>query len=112
MENNKFTYSMVISGCLALINERRGGTNRSLLAGAGIPTGTWSRITRGQAHFQIEQLRAGCGEVAIMPAMLTTFADGACRDLVLREGLEWTSDTGARTVPFAALCFLIGKLGY
>ena len=47
-----------------------------------------------------------------MPAMLTTFADGACRDLVLREGLEWTSDTGARTVPFAALCFLIGKLGY
>lgn len=119
MSTGKATYSMILCTLLSQKLEALGMQQQKFFRKSGIATGTWSRIARGQAHFQIEDLRSACRVLEISVGELTTEADKLATKLERKEDVNVVtkeelksegSGTGA-VIAAAALAFLLMRLG-
>ena len=118
MSTDKATYSMILCSLMSQICEDRGLLQKDFFQKTGIATGTWSRIMRGQAHFQIEDLRSACRELGLTVGQLTTEADKRQKQLIEQEGIEVVSKddlksegaTAGKLIAGAALLFLLSRL--
>ncbi|MEQ8440535.1 MAG: helix-turn-helix transcriptional regulator [Alphaproteobacteria bacterium] len=81
------TYSMVLGSLLKQRWEEQGMNQQDFFEASGIATGSWSRIMRGQAHMNIEDIRAACAAVDYDVSELTSKADGAIIELEREEDI-------------------------
>ncbi|WP_145996692.1 helix-turn-helix domain-containing protein [Monaibacterium marinum] len=118
MSSGNATYSMIICTLISQRLEERGLTQQDFFRRSGIATGTWSRIARGQAHFQIEDLRSACRVLNWSIGNLTSQADKMAEALEKKEDVNVVSkeelkagdsNTGA-FIAGAALAFLLTRL--
>lgn len=91
---------------------------QDFFAKSGIATGTWSRIMRGQAHFQIEDIRSACNVLGCTVADLTAQADELATKLndeedifvASKDDLKETGSAVPGVIAAAALGFLLFRL--
>ena len=118
MSTHKVTYSMILCSLMSQECDKRGLLQKDFFQKTGIATGSWSRIMRGQAHFQIEDVRSACQVLGCSVGALTTEADEIEEKLARKEGIDVVSKgdlksgglaTGA-IIAGAALAFLLMRL--
>lgn len=118
MSSENATYSMILCSLMSQRLKERGMMQQEFFQKTGIATGSWSRIARGQAHFQIEDLRAACRVLDWSVGGLTTKADEMAEALVQKEQVNVVtkdelksegSNAGA-FIAGAALAFLLMRL--
>lgn len=118
MSTDKATYSMILCSLMSQICEDQGLLQKDFFQKTGIATGTWSRIMRGQAHFQVEDLRSACRVLGLTVGQLTTEADDRQKQLLEQEGiivvskddLKSEGSTAGKLIAGAALAFLLMRL--
>ncbi|WP_120632622.1 helix-turn-helix transcriptional regulator [Ruegeria sp. EL01] len=118
MSTAKTTYSMILCSLMSQICEQQGLLQKDFFQKTGIATGSWSRIMRGQAHFQIEDIRAACHVLGLSVGDLTKMADKRQEQLVEQEGIEVVSkddlksegSAAGKLIAGAALAFLLTRL--
>lgn len=118
MSTDKTTYSMILCSLMSQICNRQGLLQKDFFQKTGIATGSWSRIMRGQAHFQIEDIRSACRVLGWSVGDLTTEADRIQDQLAKKEGIEVVSkddlksegSTAGKLIAGAALAFLLMRL--
>ena len=109
---------MILGTLMAKEWENQGLRQQDFFAESGIATGTWSRIMRGQAHFQVEDMRAACQVLGWQVSDLTAKADSLANKLESDEDILIASKTDLQekgaTLPsiiaVAALGFLLLRL--
>lgn len=118
MSIDQTTYSMILCSLMSRSCEQLKIQQKDFFQESGIATGTWSRIMRGQAHFQIEDVRSACRVLDCSVGELTSEADRMQVQLVKKEGVKVVSKddlksegsaTGA-LIAGAALAFLLLRL--
>ena len=117
MSTNKTTYSMILCSLMSREREHMGLLHKDFIQRTGIATGTWSRIMRGQAHLQIEDIRSACNVLGCPVGVLTSRADKVQRKLVEEEGIYVASKGDLKSgglagalIAGAALAFLLTRL--
>ena len=118
MSSATTTYSMILGSLITQRWEEQGLKQQDFFAKSGIATGTWSRIMRGQAHFQIEDLRAACRALGCQVTDLTLKADEFANKLESEEDVVVASKADLQEVgsalptiiAAAALGFLLYRL--
>jgi len=118
MSIDKTTYSMILCSLMSQRWERLEIQQKDFFQKSGIATGTWSRIMRGQAHFQIEDIRSACRVLGCSIGELTSEADRMQDQLVKKEGVQVVSKDDLKSegsaagalIAGAALAFLLVRL--
>ena len=118
MSTTKTTYTMILCGLITQRCEGKGIAQKDLFLRSGIATGTWSRMTRGLAHFQVEDLRSACRVLEWTVGELTAQADRMADDLekkervtlVTKEDLKSLDSSVGSMIAVAALAFLLLRL--
>ena len=119
MSTDKTTYSMILCSLMSQDFENKEILQKNFFQKTGIATGSWSRIMRGQAHFQIEDIRSACDALGCTVGELTTKADKKMEQLAEKEGIEVVSKDDLKSgvppvvggiIAGAALAFLLSRL--
>lgn len=118
MSIDKTTYSMILCSLIAQRCERDQIMQKDFFQRSGIATGTWSRMMRGQAHFQIEDLRSACRVLGCSVGDMTSKADQMQDQLAKKENIEVVSKNDLTSsglsaggmIAGAALAFLLIRL--
>ena len=118
MSTDMATYSMILGHLMSQRCEEHGLKQQDFFQKTGIATGTWSRIMRGQAHFQIEDIRSACRVLDWPVGEMTSEADKKQTQLVKKEGVKVVSKddlksegpTAGAVIAAAALAFLLLRL--
>lgn len=118
MSTAKTTYSMILCSLMSQRCEEQEIMQKVFFQKSGIATGTWSRIMRGQAHFQIEDVRSACHVLGCSVGDLTVNADRMQDQLAKKEGVKVVSkddlksegSTAGAMIAGAALAFLLLRL--
>ena len=118
MSSDMTTYSMILCTLMSQRGKQQNIQQQTFFQKSGIATGTWSRIMRGQAHFQIEAIRAACRVLGCSIGELTSEADKMQVQLAKKEGVKVVSKDDLKSgnssagamVAGAALAFLLLRL--
>lgn len=118
MSSATTTYSMILGTLMNQRWEQQGMKQQDFFEKSGIATGTWSRVMRGHAHFQIEDIRAACSALGWQVAELTTKADDLSdkledeEDIVIasKSDLQEKGSALPAIIAAAALGFLLYRL--
>ncbi len=118
MSTDKTTYSMILCSLMSQSCGQQEIMQKDFFQESGIATGTWSRIMRGQAHFQIEDIRSACRVLGCSVGELTLNADRMQDQLIKKEGVQVVSKddlksegaTAGAMIAGAALAFLLLRL--
>lgn len=118
MSSATTTYSMILASLLTQRWEEQGMKQQEFFEKSGIATGTWSRIMRGQAHFQVEDIRAACNALNYTMSDLTAQADQMEAKLIEVEDVKVASKDELKKegsilpgiIAGAALGFLVSRL--
>ncbi|MGC1498034.1 MAG: helix-turn-helix domain-containing protein [Cognatishimia sp.] len=118
MSSDTTTYSMILCTLMSQRGKQQEIQQQEFFQKSGIATGTWSRIMRGQAHFQIEDIRAACRVLGCSIGELTSEADKMQVQLAKKEGVKVVSKDDLKSgnssagamVAGAALAFLLLRL--
>ena len=118
MSSDRATYSMILCTLISQRCEKRGMKQQDFFKKSGIATGTWSRIARGQAHFQIEHIRSACQILDCSVGELTSRADKMAAALKQKEQVNVVTKNDLRSgnsnagafIAGAALAFLLTRL--
>ncbi len=110
---------MILGSILSRKWADEGFTQQEFFKKTGISTGTWSRLMRGKAHFQMEDLRAACDALDTTVSKITEEADEAEEKLKKEEDIHVASQQEAKEDPSimpyliagGVLAFLIFKSG-
>lgn len=115
--DSQATFSMILA---QLLNEEmrvKGWKQKDFLDRTGISTATWSRITRGQSGFSVEDLRAACRVLDVDNADLVRKADKVVAGLpsmdvevVAPVGPSEAAKFTGMFIAAAALAFLISRI--
>jgi len=115
--NSQATFSMILA---QLLNEEMRVKNmnqKNFLDLTGISAATWSRITRGQSSFSVEDLRAACRVLDVDHADLIQKADRVVAELpsmdvevVAPVGPSGAAKFAGMFIAAAALAFLISRI--
>ncbi len=107
------TYSMILGAIISQRCKQKGYDQKDLLRNAGIATGSWSRIMRGKAHFQLEDMREVCIFFGWELGNLIQRADDTQHRLLTEDHVQplpkRCSPYGVETINFTALRFLIER---
>lgn len=109
---------MILGSLMTKRWERKGLTQQKFFEKTGISTGTWSRLMRGKAHFQMEDLRSACRVLGCTVSQITAEADQAELELSRNEGVRVVSQQEAKAdasilptiIAGAVLAFLLAKI--
>ncbi|OUS07836.1 hypothetical protein A9Q96_04860 [Rhodobacterales bacterium 52_120_T64] len=118
MSTDKTTYSMILCSLMSQSCGQQEIKQKDFFQESGIATGTWSRIMRGQAHFQIEDVRSACRILNCSVGELTSKADRMQVQLDKKEGVKVVSKEDLKSegspagalIAGAALAFLLLRL--
>ncbi len=118
MSSGITTYSMILGSILSKRWADKGFTQQKFFQKTGISTGTWSRLMRGKAHFQMEDLRAACSVLELDVSEITQEADAAEKklkeediDVASQEDVKKNPSIMPLLVAGGVLAFLIFKSG-
>ena len=109
---------MILGSLISQRWEQTGRTQQIFFQETGISTGTWSRLMRGKAHFQIEDLRSACSALGCSVSQLTAEADLAEEALSEQEDVRIISKQEGKEddsvwptiIAGAVLAFLLAKV--
>ena len=117
MSTDKTTYSMILCSLVSEKCDELGLLQKDFFDKTGIATGSWSRIMRGQAHLQIEDIRSACDVLGCTVGNLTNEADEIEEELKKKEGINVVSKAELNSggiagvlIAGAALAFLLMRL--
>ncbi len=119
MPSGTATYSMILCTLMSQRLQELGMMQQEFFQKSGIATGSWSRIARGQAHFQIEDLRSASRVLGWTVGTLTSKADALAEALeqeehvkvVTKNELKSEGSNAGAFIAGAALAFLLMRLG-
>lgn len=117
MSSAATTYSMILGDLMKKGWEDQGLTQQEFFQASGISTGNWSRLMRGQAHFQMEDIRNACRVLQTSVHELTAKADDLEKTLqekedvvvVSKDDLKKDDSKVPAIIAGAALGFLLAK---
>ena len=112
MSADKTTYSMILCSLMSRYCDERGMLQKEFFKEAGIAAGSWSRIMRGQAHLQIEDIRSACHVLGSSVGELTKEADELQDKLARKEGIEVVSKAGLKSGGLAGVLIAGAALGF
>ncbi len=114
---NQTTFSMILA---QLLNEELRGKNwtqKEFLEQSGISTASWSRISRGQSSFSMEDLRSACRLLGVESTRLMAEAEDVVAGLpdmdvevVQPVGPSRAAKYAGMFIAAAALAFLISRI--
>lgn len=118
MSSAATTYSMILGDLMKKCWEDQGLTQQEFFQASGISTGNWSRLMRGQAHFQMEDIRNACRVLGTTVHELTGKADRLEKELqetedvlvVSKEEIKEKGSALPAIIAGAALGYLLLKL--
>ena len=115
--NSQATYSMILAQLLNEELRTKGLMQKDFLHRTEISTATWSRITRGQSSFSVEDLRSACHALNVDNAKLIMDADKVVAELpdmdvevVAPVGPSGAAKFAGMFIAAAALAFLISRI--
>jgi len=118
MSSASTTYSMILASLMSSRCDELSLKQQDFFAKSGIASGTWSRIMRGQAHFQIEDIRSACEALDCTVTELTAQADELATKLsdeedilvASKDDLKQSGSALPGVIAAAALGFLLFRL--
>jgi transcriptional regulator with XRE-family HTH domain len=114
---NQATFSMILAQLLNDEMRDKNWTQKEFLEQSGISTASWSRISRGQSSFSMEDLRTACHVLGVDSAKLITEAEDVVAGLpdmdvqvVHPVGPSNAAKYAGVFIAAAALAFLISRI--
>jgi transcriptional regulator with XRE-family HTH domain len=111
------TFSMILVSLLTHSYQEKKWDQLKFFKETGFSSATWSRLMRGQSHFQIEDLRTACKVLGLKLSELIASAEEAEAKLTQTEGIKVVSKDTTKKDPNilpaviagAALMYLLSR---
>lgn len=112
------TFSMIVASLIVTARERKEMSLQAFLEAIEMSQSSWSRITRGQSFFTLEELRASCRVLELTMSDVIRDAENASIKLTKHEDIQILDERKASNrkaiatavIAVAALGFLISRL--
>lgn len=115
--SDRVTFSMILTQLLSKAMAGKQLSQKEFLARSGISQATWSRMTRGQSSFSLEDLRSACKVLSIDCACVIKEAEAVEAKLPTMDvavvppvGPSEAPKYAGMFIAAAALAFLISRI--